>query len=172
MTYEVRNSLRLRSWDYSNPGCYFVTACTFERLPLFGYIEVIDEGFSHMARMRLSDQGRLCKSAILSASETYGQVDVDTFVVMPNHIHLLVHLQDSLQDGTPRSLLSRFVGFIKGRVTREARKTWPEAQIWQKYFYDHVVRDEADYLRIWEYIENNPARWAQDRYWFDEGDGQ
>ena len=119
--------------------------------------------------MLLNDQGLACKQAIDAASETYREASVDAFVIMPNHLHMLLLLEDARgSEPSTRSLLSRIVGFVKTRTTRIIRKRSPKANVWQRGFHDHIVRDEADYLRIWEYIENNPARWAQDRYYLED----
>ena len=127
------------------------------------------EGVGRAARMLLNDRGLACERAIIAASETYREISVDAFVIMPNHMHLLLAFEDT-GDSKPsaRSLLSRFVGFVKTRTTRTVRETYPKANVWQRGFHDHIVRNEEDYLRIWEYIENNPARWTQDRYYLED----
>ena len=162
-----RRTTRLSSWDYSASGYYFVTICTKERTSLFGHIECSDQ-IDGMAKMALSEWGHLCTAAIETSNAECVQVDVDTFVVMPNHVHLLVFIHGGSGDGpTYRSALSLFVGRFKAAVTKEIRKKVPGKAVWQRGYYDHVVRGDSDYQRIWEYIQNNPIRWAQDVYHID-----
>ena len=89
---------------------------------------------------------------------------IDTYVVMPNHVHFVVSI--AAEDGPMRAPrpthLSSVVRSIKAMVTREIGHT-----IWQTSFYDHVIRSEADYLRIWQYMDENPVRWTEDEYYFE-----
>ncbi len=83
---------------------------------------------------------------------------IDKYVIMPNHIHLIIRIEKN--DGVPRTAhptVSRFVGTMKRFINQQLGEN-----IWQKSFYDHIIRDENDYKTKWEYIENNPNRWAED----------
>ena len=90
-------------------------------------------------------------------SEKYEKVSVDKYVIMPNHIHLIIVMQNGRTQFSPT--VSRIIKQFKGKVTKQVGFC-----IWQKSFYDHIIRDENDYLRIWEYIENNPYKWTEDKY--------
>lgn len=94
----------------------------------------------------------------------YDNIFVDKYVIMPNHIHLLVRIEDSGRSGTPvptreNSTISRFISTFKRFCNREYGEN-----IWQSRYYDHVIRNQRDYDEIWEYIENNPAKWEEDRF--------
>ena len=97
-------------------------------------------------------------------SQTYGGVTVDKAVVMPNHVHLILKVCGET-GGRPKAAptVSRMIQQFKGAVTK--RLGYP---LWQKGFHDHVIRGEADYLRIWGYIDANPAEWREDRYFEEE----
>ena len=86
-------------------------------------------------------------------------VKVDKFVVMPNHIHMILILEEG---GTT---LSTVDGQMKSAATRQIRKLCPEAQVWQGSFHDHVIRGQADYEKIWDYIDTNPMRWEMDCFY-------
>ena len=102
----------------------------------------------------LSKTGIQVQSAIKELPDVFPEITVHAFVVMPNHLHMLIELGDSAKS------LSSIVNYFKGHVTRRTNRG-----IWQKSFYDHVVRDEKDYLRILKYIEDNPGKWSEDRYY-------
>ena len=158
-----RKVVRLPNWDYSNAGCYFVTFCTHERKMTLG--RVLEEPAEDGATiLKLSQAGMFCQASIESIPERFPAVCVEDFVVMPNHVHLLCSLR-ATDDELQESLLSRVVGYTKSKTTRALREHGYKGAVWQRSFYDHVVRDEADYLRIMEYIENNPAKWAEDRFY-------
>ena len=98
--------------------------------------------------------------ALLQISTHYPGVAVDKYVVMPNHIHLILTLPCNDGRALRAPTVSRIIRAWKETVTKTLG-----APIWQKTFYDHVIRDENDYLRIWDYIDTNPLRWAEDEYY-------
>ena len=134
-----RRANRMSNYDYSEDGLYFVTVCTYERRALLG--EVINTDYQTGAYVRLTEEGVLVNAAICRLPEVFDGIKIHHFVVMPNHIHLLIELK-----GASISL-SSILNYYKGYVTRRCGRT-----IWQKSFYDHVVRNEKEYRRIWEYI--------------------
>jgi putative transposase len=146
-----RNSLRAPAKDYREHGAYFVTICTHERGPIFEHI-----GFADLARR----YWRLIP-------EHFPFVELDEFVIMPNHVHGIVWIIHDERVGLPTrraGSLSTIVGSYKAIVTREInrRRNSPGMPVWQRSFCDHVVRNEKDLLRIQQYIVDNPARWAFD----------
>ena len=147
-----RKTNRFPCYDYSENGIYFVTICVEDRSPVFGEIINIDP--SRGAYVQLSEEGNLVNSAILRLPEIFNGVKIHNDVIMPNHLHLLIGLNDSTVS------LSSIINYFKGYVTRRSKR-----KIWQKSFYDHIIRDENDFLRIWEYIDNNPGKWSEDRYY-------
>lgn len=162
MELPVRKPNRLPNFDYNTPGAYFITICTKDRKSLLW----ADVGAS-IARPQnppLSQYGAIVDSSIREIPLYYPAVSVDHYVVMPNHIHLLLRINID-EDG--RAMLaptiSRVVQQMKGIITKQIGYS-----IWQKLFHDHVIRGEKDYLKIWEYIDNNPAKWEEDCFYTAE----
>ena len=160
-----RRSIRLQNHDYSQPGAYFVTICTYERECLFGHIQDGAINYTIFGEIVCQEWSR---------SETIRQeIHIDVYVVMPNHIHGIVVITHS--DGivgahgraplhrSPRSLGSFIAGF-KSVVTRRINQTrgTPGSPVWQRNYYEHVIRSEDELLRTRKYILNNPARWFED----------
>ena len=156
-----RSHPRLKGFDYSH-GWYFVAICTDKRKRILSRISV-GRGALTPPCVELSDIGRTIEKHIFRTNDIYPNVSINTFVIMPNHVHLIVAIEPAADGGVraPRpTTLSDIVRSIKAMVTRELGYS-----IWQTSFYDHVIRNEADYLRIWQYIDNNPAHWAEDEYY-------
>ena len=172
MDLPKRKQIRLRAYDYSAPGAYFVTICTHDRRCILSSIAV---GALHEApaiSVRLTQLGQIVDETIRSLPERYSDLTVDQYVVMPNHIHLLLRIRAERalreaplrEDGT-RSLLAKAVGYLKMNSSKRIHEIKPEMQVWQRSYHEHVIRNEEDYRQIWEYIDTNPARWAEDRYY-------
>ena len=167
-----RKQIRLPEYDYSSPGAYFVTICTHNRRCLLSDIAV---GALHEApavSVKLTEIGQVVDEVIQSLTARYPNLTIDHYVIMPNHVHLLLRIEVGRAlreaplraDGT-RSLLSKAVGYLKMNSSKRIHENHPEIQIWQRGYYEHVIRGEKEYLEIWEYIDANPARWAEDRYY-------
>ena len=169
MERPVRKSNRLRAYDYSQPGCYFVTICAKDRRPLFWAENVPDTGVGadiiRPRPIKLSDLGLIVEGAILEMPRRYANVTLDKYVIMPNHVHILLTLgaQNRRIISAPTKSLSTVVGQMKRAVAKQACM-----DVWQKGYHDHVVRNDADYLRVWDYIETNPAKWREDCYYCPE----
>ena len=160
--YGYRKTSRLAAWDYSNPGCYFVTFCTYDRRRILAKV-LAEPAVDGSTLMSYTEAGEACLRAIARVPEPYPNLSIDAFVVMPNHVHLLCRVSEPGEKGQ-RSLLSRVVGYVKSSTTKSLSGAVP-GKVWQRGFHDHLVRDEQDYLRIYEYIQNNPAKWAEDRFY-------
>jgi putative transposase len=168
-----RRTVRLKGYDYSQAGAYFVTLCTHGRKCLFGEIE--------NGLMRLNEYGEIVASEWLNSAEIRSEIECKEFVVMPNHIHGIVYLRPlsgiqavDLADEeraychTPLQSPSRNLGAMVrgfksavGRRINEIR-SMPGASVWQRNYYEHVIRNDADYNDIAEYIATNPQRWPDD----------
>lgn len=145
-----RHALRLPAYDYRRAGAYFVTICSWQRLPLFGHIE---EGVMHR-----SPAGQLAADIWTHLAEQYSHLTLDAWVIMPNHMHGILFLDED----NPRPL-GQLVGSFKASSTRAIRTCLqPTDPIWQRNFYEHVIRDERDLDRVRSYIANNPAQWELD----------
>jgi len=133
--------------------------CTDARRHFFG--EVCDES------MRLSPLGVLAHKEFEAAASNYPSVDIDAFVVMPNHVHVILVLHEHPER---RPSLSRIVQFYKTGVTMKARRHVDvvPAVIWQRSFHDHIIRDDVGLSKIREYVQNNPLRWYLDKF-YSEG---
>ncbi|HKY84064.1 MAG TPA: transposase [Anaerolineales bacterium] len=170
----VRRSIRLRGFDYRDGGGYFVTICTFRRACVLAEIEA--------GRVRLTAVGGVVESVWRTLPGFFPHVDLDAYVVMPNHLHGILVLRDthrakhppqadasplhgSRPRGTTAGSLSAIVQAFKALTTRRVRSItrMERIHLWQPGFYDRVVRDEEEFNRIRRYIEENPLRWALDR---------
>ncbi len=169
LTTHHRRSVRLKDHDYSQAGAYFVTICTHEKECMFG--RVID------GQMRLNEYGRIVEEEWVKTADIRSGVELDASVVMPNHFHgvlAIVHggrgtvhrAPTSERFGKPTSnSIPTIVGYLKSAVTRrinELRGT-SRTPVWQRNYYEHVIRNEDDLNEIREYIVNNPLKWDLDR---------
>jgi len=169
VTYETlhhRRSIRLRDYDYAQAGAYFITVCTNDRQGLFG--EIID-GIT-----QLSDFGAAAQETWLAIPEHVPHVDLDSFVVMPNHVHGIVIIPVGAQhaaplqrtNAVPPGSLAAVIRSFKSAATKginELRAT-PGAPVWQRNYHEHVIRNDRDLDRIRQYITENPAQWAEDGF--------
>jgi putative transposase len=160
-----RHLSRLKDYDYSQPGAYFVTVCTKNRFCLFGEI--------HNDRIKFNSYGEIIRLSWLRLPDYYPNVELDAFVIMPNHIHGVIFLKDvgaGLKraptgfEGKPYPLSEIIRGFktFSSRQINKLRNT-PGASVWQRNYYEHVIRKDESLAQIREYIETNPLRWALDR---------
>lgn len=161
--YPVRRHPRLKCYDYGRNGTYFVTICALEGRSLFATVGRDDLGAPHV---HLSDYGAIVENYILSIPRAYFTVGLEKYVVMPNHVHLLLDFH-APGDGAPGSsrptqLLPRVVAALKRFSNRDAGRP-----LWQDGYHEHIIRDENDFLTHWAYIDANPARWAEDEYYFE-----
>ena len=174
-----RRSIRLKGHDYSQPGAYFVTICTRDQECLFGHVV--------NGEMRLNDAGEIAQRCWEEIPRHFPLVELDAFVVMPNHVHGIIVIQGRGEasvplhvskerpgsdasplrqrpNGTQPGSLSAIVQNFKYISTRRmnAARSTPGTPVWQRGFYEHVVRDEEELRAIREYVLGNPARWDED----------
>ena len=154
-----RKKVRLHGYDYSSTGCYFITMCVRDRQELLGRILLgrIDVG-ANCVRPCLNEYGNVIDKEISVLSKTYDAVEISKYVVMPNHIHMIIKIGDSGRTQFAPTV-SRIVKQFKGSVTKRLGFS-----IWQKSFHDHIIRDESEFKRIWQYIDDNPMKWQDDCY--------
>jgi putative transposase len=159
MIYD-RRSIRLPGYDYAQIGAYYITLCTHNRAWLFGHVA---DG-----SMVLSEAGRIAERALLQTPDVRPNILLDAFVVMPNHVHVIFVItyrdaaapQGAATFGSPARTVGAIVRGYKGAVTSQINKLYgSERLIWQRNYYEHIVRNDADLNRIRRYIEANPARW-------------
>jgi putative transposase len=166
-----RRSIRLKEFDYSTPWWYYITICTYNRKNLFGQIK--------NSKMILSDLGIIVEEEWLHTAELRSNVEIDYYVIMPNHFHstLIINSRDKARlvptnekrefGRTVANSLSTIVGSFKSAVTKrinELRNSSREP-VWQKNYYEHIIRNENDLNNIQKYIETNPLKWEIDEYY-------
>ena len=167
-----RCSIRLREFDYTQPGGYFITICTQLRSNLFG--EVVDD------KMELSDYGKIVRECWMAIPTHFLHFDLDEFVVMPNHVHGIIiivdpvgarhavpgtHIQTEHFSKPVSGSIPTVIRSFKSVVTKQINKSqnFPPHPIWQRSFHEHIVRDDAEMERIRNYIVENPMQWNHDR---------
>jgi len=133
-----RRSIRLKVYDYTQPGGYFVTIVTYHRDLSFG--EIVNE------EMILNNYGRIVDECWCSIPEHFHNVELGNHVVMPNHVHGI----------------GAIVRSFKSAVTRCIGREHNATGIWQRNYYGHIIRDHKDWDRIHQYIEFNPSMWSED----------
>ena len=157
MELPKRKQNRLTEYDYSTPNAYFITVCTNNRKNLFW--KDVGAIIDRPDNIPLTDLGMMVKQVIYDISRHYPAITVDHAVVMPNHIHLLLQINTDT-DGRPMAAptISTVIDRMKGVISKNAG-----VSVWQKGFYDHVIRNDNDSRDIWNYIEGNPGKWAEDK---------
>lgn len=165
-----RRSIRLRKYDYSENGYYFVTICSLNREYIFG--EVIDDS------MVLNKKGMVLKKWLLNLDGRF-RIEISNYQIMPNHVHMIIKIVGANHDSpkkengiyqsnirairespvqNKRSELSKIIGYLKMNVSKEIGM-----RVWQRNYYERVIRNETEYLKIKEYVRLNPKIWFRDR---------
>ncbi len=167
--YPERKPTRLKGYDYSTTGAYFVTVCVKDKKQILG--EIVGGGDFDAPQMMLSYYGRILDRYIVLMDKKYDYISVDKYVIMPNHIHLILNITDdrSRRNGSSEiaepynNEISKFVSLLKRYCNREYGNN-----IWQRSFHDHIIRDEKDYRKIWGYIDSNVQRWDKDCFYITQ----
>ncbi len=154
-----RKPTRLKGYDYSTPGAYFLTVCIKDRKQLLSKITVGDDAYI-VPQNNLSQIGIICDKYINNINVKYENVTVDKYVIMPNHIHLIVFLHGTMRASSPTKNIETIIRSFKTIVTKELGYS-----IWQRSYHDHIIRGERDFQKIWEYIDTNVLRWKEDCFY-------
>lgn len=186
MERQHRRSIRLKGYDYSKPGYYFVTLCTKDRECLLG--EISD------SRIHLNEMGNTVDCIWREIPSCFPNVVIDQCMIMPNHFHGIIRILGENQnkdaakgrglmnqtptlqrssDGDsnsdqwimmkdPALTLGKIIRFLKARSTQAIRKNMGISFYWQRNYFEHIVRDKSELFRIREYIRENPANWSMD----------
>ena len=152
-----RKHTRLRDYDYGTAGAYFVTICTQNRRCLLS--RIVGRGLAP-AEIQYTQYGQIARNQLLLLERRYPALKIDSYVIMPNHIHAILILEDA-EEGRNRTL-SDVICAYKSLTTRECKKVRPIDKLFQTSFYEHVIRGRKDYDEIVEYITNNPKQWELD----------
>jgi len=166
-----RKPIRLTQYDYSQNGCYFVTICVKDRHEMLGRVVYGGDGpYSY-----LSNDGKIVRNDIDVLSMHYTNVFIDKYIIMPNHIHMIIRLVGAplaapaienimIADKAGRASAPPTIGTIircfKSGVSRKLGFS-----LWQRSYHDRIIRSEKEYQCIWRYIDENPAHWADDEYY-------
>ena len=170
-----RKSNRLNGYEYTLAGAYFVTIVTYQYLCMFG--EVIN------GEMKLNPSGKIAFDQWMRLSKRFSLSDFSTFVIMPNHVHGILFMKgagdDTRNNHDQSSTLRPFSSFhivpgSLGAIVRAYKASvsfrinimlnLDHPPIWQRNYYDHIIRDQNDFDNIWKYIEQNPIKWDEDRF--------
>ena len=156
-----RKKNRLDNYDYSENGAYFITICIKNKHEMLGRIDV--GAINNRPQIQLSEYGIIVDASIKLISIHYPQIEVDKYVIMPNHIHIILFINNDDVNGrlliAPTSV-SIVVKEFKRHVSKQIGFS-----LWQKSFYDHIIRDKQDYQTKWNYIDKNTEKWAEDEYY-------
>lgn len=147
-----RKPNRLKNYDYSSQGAYFITICTLDRKCILSHIVGGDALIA--PQTNLTHFGEIAREYIESMP------GIDKYVIMPNHIHLLIAIDGPMKASAPTISVPNLIRSFKVLVSKEIGQS-----IWQRSYHDHIIRDEEDYLNHLQYIENNPAKWSEDKYY-------
>jgi putative transposase len=164
-----RRSVRLKGYDYTQPGAYFVTLCTYQREETFG--ELVE------GEMRLNPSGEIVREEWLKTAQIRPNVKLheDEFVIMPNHLHGIIWIIEPVgatrrvaPTKEPHTLVAGSIGAILGQfksvtAKRINARRGISGPIWQRNYYEHIIRNENEIKNIWNYIDTNPLRWQEDQ---------
>ena len=159
MELPKRKNIRLKDYDYNQSGYYFITICVKDKHELLGKIDV----GTNCVRPQLSEQGKIVEKEIAVLNSTYKDVKVDKYAVMPNHIHMIIFITS--ENGRTQFVhtISRIIKQFKGAITKKIGFS-----LWQPRFHDHIIRNEDEYRKIWEYVDENPIKWEDDKYYCEK----
>lgn len=152
-----RKPNRLRKYDYSTSGSYFITICTLNRDCVLSSI--------NSGKVTLTEIGKIAEQQILSIPGRYSAVAIDEYVIMPNHIHMILVINKEKDDintaggASPSPTVPDVIRTIKSQTTRSSDCN---GKLFQRSFHDHIIRNKKDHDMIKWYIQNNPARWQED----------
>ena len=161
MDHPYRKELRLKNYDYSNDGAYFITICTMERKQILSCIT--RDRVETAPDVIYTEIGLEIIGSIEFLNRYYNYDVFNKYVIMPNHIHCIIVLKTGGRGSPPlHDIIKRLKTFTTKRYCEF--KGSRNEKLWQRNYYEHVIRSEQDYLDIWEYIDNNPRNWSEDEY--------
>jgi len=166
MMLPKRKLLRMPDYNYNSPGYYFITICSENKKQSFwnsdGNFKEQPENDSApwLFQADYTPIGMIIEEAIQKVSQIYKNISVEKYCIMPNHIHLLVMFEETQENNGNLAVLAKAISQMKSFVSKQTGYS-----VWQRGYYDHVIRNEEDYLAIWKYIDENPMKWQQDQYY-------
>ncbi len=173
MNLPKRKPTRLSEYDYSAAGTYFITVCTHGHRCTLSKITSAENA---PPSNTLTQYG-VFVDRVIGTLENRFDATIDAYVIMPNHVHMLISIDCDLRAvrerplRRSRSTLDKLVGFLKMNSSKSIHSISPNAIIWQRSYYDHIVRNSEDYANIYEYINTNVLRWEKDYLYSDNKTG-
>ncbi len=161
MVFKQRKPTRLKDFNYGQEGSYFVTICTHNKMNILSYIDKKQD--LETATVQLSPIGQIAESCLLDLEERFPNIKIDTYVIMPNHIHAIISIQDA-SIPNPKEL-SDLICTYKSLVTKIVKRHHTIDKLFQRSYYDHIIRNEKDYQNTFSYILRNPGKWLEDKYY-------
>ena len=166
MNLPKRKPTRLKNFDYNQNGYYFITICTHNKQKILCDIvggDVLDAPF----KIHLKVYGLIVDETLKQMSTYYDNIMIDKYVIMPNHIHIILIVNDkgtswSASPTRQHSFIPQFISSFKRFSNKKCGQN-----IFQRSFHDHIIRGENDYLKIWNYIDTNPAKWVEDCFFIE-----
>ena len=173
-----RKCIRLKNYDYSQNGTYFITICSHNRESIFAEI-FVGQGLCSCRTTRIGD---IVDEEIANLPARYPNIAIYKHVIMPNHIHMIIAINRTQQERrqeqspcptnttpNPTVAIGDIVCALKSITTKRANQydDIKGRKIWQTRYHDHIIRGEEEYLKIWQYVDENPAQWAEDRYYIE-----
>ena len=177
-----RKPVRSQYLNYSNNGVYFLTLCTFNHQKILSTISAVGDGFPDVPKwdgfpdanpdvcVHLTEIGQIVRNALEYIHQHNAHVEIIKYVIMPNHIHLLVNVDsgtsrmpsptDGMRNNRTNDIIPKFVSSLKRFTNKQTGR-----QIWQRTYTDRVIRDMRDFENHWQYIEENPLKWTLDKYY-------
>jgi putative transposase len=163
--FSTRKRIRLENHDYSQAGSYFITVCSIQGELLFGDI-LVGQG---LCSCRLSSIGTVIDHQINELKNRFANIKISKYIIMPNHIHMIISISEGRQEQSPCPKIGDIVCMLKSRTTKlsNQRDNMQGRKIWQYRYHDHIIRNESEYQRIWNYIDTNPQKWNEDYYYIN-----
>ncbi len=156
MEYQHRKPTRSKSVDYGAVGYYFVTLCTHHRQPLFSIENpTVGNGLCAVPN-------QIIHTWICETQNKYENITIDKYIIMPDHIHMILNIREQRMGSSLPDVMRFFKTMTTNAFIRTVKRGVLSAfdtKLWQKSYYDHVIRNQQDYNEVWEYIENTPAKW-------------
>jgi len=175
-----RKTIRFQEYDYSCSGLYFITICVFNMRCLLSKIEDIstekkdNKENSHHPQIVLSEFGLIVQKEFKNLPKRFFNLELHEFIIMPNHIHAILEIRPedisgSLAEQTVKTTLGDIICAFKSVTTKKYNQlnNTPGLKLWQRNYYEHIIRNNISYLQIADYIISNPANWTLDNYYIN-----
>jgi REP element-mobilizing transposase RayT len=176
----IRNHPRLKEYDYSQNGYYFITINTEKNLPI---LSTVGRGLAPAeTNVKLTSMRKIVEEQLIALEERYKNIQIHKYVIMPTHIHAIIIIENQAAGApprgpslapseqftlSPRPTLMDIICAYKSLTTRlcNIKDCIEGRKIWQTSFFDRIIRNEQEYLNTWQYIDENPAKWEEDKYY-------